>query len=306
MSQHTQPASLLPSSRPAPPAPSHSPLHPFWLAVAFGVFLFLGWMFLAGLWRFRFEWVTTPGHRYSALLYVLSLDAFALTLSAAFLCALEGSQFRALGLSFSPRWLLQSGVGFASGAAVVSVTAALLSVSHAARLAPFASHSFSRFLFLSVFLLLAAAFEELTFRGYALQRVADSVGPVLAALLSSVLFGWAHMANPQASLLSAFNTALAGGLLAVARLRSRALWMPIGLHFAWNLFLGPVFGLAVSGYSFGVGGRSVPAPGLAWYSGGAYGPEGGLALTFVVAAAILLLLRIPLPASSLRPPSDVD
>ncbi|HKO03099.1 MAG TPA: CPBP family glutamic-type intramembrane protease, partial [Candidatus Acidoferrales bacterium] len=107
------------------------------------------------------------------------------------------------------------------------------------------------------------------------------------------------------TLLSTLNTALAGLLLATARLRSRALWMPIGLHFAWNLFLGPVFSFPVSGYAFGAAGTSSPPAVPPWLSGGAYGPEGSAALTGILVAAILLLLRLPLPIPSPRTRSEL-
>ncbi|HVN10161.1 MAG TPA: type II CAAX endopeptidase family protein [Patescibacteria group bacterium] len=298
-----------PQSAPSVTPPSNRPgleIGPLWLAAGFGVFLFLGWMILVGLWRPRLDWFSAAGFHVAAVLYYGVLDAFALALSAAFLCGLEGHPFRALGLSFSPGWVVQSATGVAWGAGVISLTSLLLVVTHAAALSPLALRSVLRVVFFALFFLLSSTFEELAFRGYALQRAADSIGPVAAALFSSLLFGWAHMANPQATLLSSLNTTLAGLLLATARLRSRGLWMPIGLHFAWNFFLGPVFAFPVSGYTFGAKEISVFSPPLAWLSGGAYGPEGGAALTAVVAVGLLLLVRIPIPFSSIRTASDVD
>jgi membrane protease YdiL (CAAX protease family) len=305
MSDPTQPAEMRNPSTHSPLLSSGSLLRPLWLAAAFGVFLFLGWMLLAILWEPRLDWFVA-GHGARVLFYYACLDGFALALSVAFLCGLEGRRFRDLGLSFARGWLLQTAVGMAWGAGVVSSTALLLVVSRAAAVSPSASRSLSRFLFLSAFLLFSSAFEELTFRGYALQRAADALGPVLAALISSALFGWAHLANPQATLFSAVNTALAGLVLAIARLRSRALWMPIGLHFAWNFFLGPVFSFPVSGYSFSPSHVSALAAGPLWFSGAAYGPEGSVALTAVLAVAIPLLLFLPVPGSSLSTPSEVN
>jgi membrane protease YdiL (CAAX protease family) len=305
MSDPSQPAELRKPSSRAPLLSSGALLRSLWLAAAFGVFLFLGWMLLATLWEPRLDWFAV-GRGTRVLFYYGCLDGFALALSAAFLCGLEGRRFRDLGLSFAPGWLLQMAVGMAWGAAVISSSAFLLVVSRAAAVFPFASRSLSRLLFLSAFLLLSSTFEELTFRGYALQRAADALGPVLAALISSALFGWAHFANPQATLFSTVNTALAGLILAIARLRSRALWMPIGLHFAWNFFLGPVFSFPVSGYTFGSSHVPSPAAGPLWFSGGAYGPEGSVALTAVLAVAIPLLLLLPVPGSSLRTRSGVN
>jgi membrane protease YdiL (CAAX protease family) len=263
-------------------------------------------MLLAASFQPRAEWFAGAGWRAQPLLYYGCLDGFALALSAAFLCGMEGRRFRMLGLWFDRGWFRQGLVGMAWGAGVVSSAVLLLSLSHAAQVSPFASRSLSRFLFLAAFLFLSSASEELLFRGYALQRAADALGPVLAGFVSSALFGLAHWANPQATRFSTLNTALAGVLLAVARLRSRALWMPVGLHFAWNLFLGPVFSFPVSGYTFGAERLSVPVPGPLWFSGGAYGPEGSVALTAALAVAIVLLLRLPVPGSSLASQSGVN
>jgi len=286
--------------------PPGSPRRALWQAASFSVFLYVGWVLLAGLFEPRLEWFSGTRFSLRILSYYLSLDGFALGLSAGYLCVLDGESFGALGLGFHSKWFRQALAGMAWGAAVISATALLLSLLHAAAFPSFAGGSLPHLALLVSFLFLAAAFEELTFRGYALQRIAQVCGPVAAACLSSALFGFAHYGNPQASLLSTLNTALAGVLLAVARLRSRALWMPIGLHFAWNLFLGPVFSFPVSGYAFGAGKSHLPYAVPPWLSGGTYGPEGSVALTGILAAAILLFLRLPVPVASNRAHSAVN
>jgi len=83
-------------------------------------------------------------------------------------------------------------------------------------------------------MLLAAVFEEVAFRGYAFQRMVDAAGPIVAAAVFSGLFGALHLSNPSATPLSTANTALAGVLFSLAYLKTRGLWLPIGLHWAWN------------------------------------------------------------------------
>jgi uncharacterized protein len=265
-------------------------------------------MLLGGLFQPRLESFAGPGFHLLPLLYYCCLDAFVLALSAAYLCGLERRSFRTLGLAFDAGWLRQAAVGAAWGAAVISGTAILLVIARAGAVSPFSLNPLPHFLSVAAFLLLAATFEELAFRGYAFQRAAQALGPVAAGLLASLLFGFAHSGNPQATLLSTFNTILAGALLAIARIRTRALWMPIGLHFGWNLFLGPVFSFPVSGYSFTGAHFSTSPTRLTWLSGGAYGPEGGAALTVILALAIPLALRRTPHASwsSFRADSGVD
>jgi len=104
------------------------------------------------------------------------------------------------------------------------------------------------------------------------------------------LFGFAHLGNPSATPLSTANTVLAGVLLAAAYLKTRALWLPIGLHWAWNFLMGPVLGLPVSGYRLGgLPGARVSGP--EWLTGGTYGPEGSVVLTVVCAVATVWLWR---------------
>lgn len=138
-----------------------------------------------------------------------------------------------------------------------------------------------------------ALLEELTFRGYPFQRLVESIGPVGAILLFSVLFGWAHLGNPNAGGIRSwgfFNTIAVGMLFAVAYLRSHALWLPIGMHFAWNFVLGVVFGLPVSGIrDFSVLVRG-SASGPHLLTGGSYGIEASLTGAVVIVLGFVPVL----------------
>ena len=147
-----------------------------------------------------------------------------------------------------------------------------------------------------VALALAAFVEELMFRGYALQLMLR-VGPVWpGVLVSSVLFGLAHNANPGASWLSLINTSLAGVLLALLYVRTRSLILPTVFHFAWNAMLGIGLGLPVSGVLIqerAITSALTPKGQTAvLLSGGGYGPEAGLLLTLIASVFFLALLLI--------------
>jgi membrane protease YdiL (CAAX protease family) len=161
-----------------------------------------------------------------------------------------------------------------------------------------ASSSPAGFVFLTAMLLFGAVGEEMLFRGYGLQVLVPVLGPMAAILPMSVLFAAAHADNQSVSWLALFNTFLWGVLLAAALLRSGTLWMPIGLHFGWNWIL-PVLGVNVSGFTM-----RLTAHKLEWnvapvWSGGEYGPEGGLFCTLAVALLGAVLLRIELPRQEL-------
>lgn len=153
-------------------------------------------------------------------------------------------------------------------------------------------------------ILAAAMAEELAFRGYPFQRLVEGMGPIGAILVLSALFGAVHLQNPHISdnrwvQIAAFsNTLLIGIVLALGYLRTKALWFPFGLHFAWNAALGIFFGLPVSGISdFSIVVRS-RASGPEWFLGGAYGLEGGFLGTIVILLGMAYVLIFVHPSAT--------
>lgn len=204
--------------------------------------------------------------------------------------------FRTVGLWFYHDWardlLLGAGMGVGLLGAVVGVLLACGAVRYQG-LASATATIAPAFLFTAVFLLLAAAFEEIAFRGYGFQRLIDSVGRLGAVAVSAGLFGVLHLFNPSGTALSTANTVAIGVLLAVGYLKTRGLWLPIGLHWSWNLGMGPILSLPVSGVHIQPMLLRAELIGPAWFGGGAYGPEGSVVLTVVATAAIVWLVRTP-------------
>lgn len=201
-----------------------------------------------------------------------------------------------VGLAFFPRWLRELGAGLGLGAAMMLIVAALEMLLRLARFQASAAappQLLGGGLLIGVGLLVAAANEELIFRGYPFQRLVDSIGPVPAVVLSSVLFGVVHLGNPSHTWLSTLNTMIVGIPLAIAYLRTRALWMPIGIHFAWNFLQGYGLGLPVSGVVLPTALFQSRVSGASWLTGAAYGPEAGVLTTGVMAAAALYLAWAP-------------
>lgn len=128
------------------------------------------------------------------------------------------------------------------------------------------------------FLYLAVAWqEELLSRGYHLQNLEDGINTVWSVILSSLIFSLLHLLNPHASWTSVLGITLAGIFLCFAYLRTRQLWLPMGIHLGWNFFQGPVYGFPVSGTnSFNLINQSTSGPIL--LTGGLFGPEAGFIL----------------------------
>jgi hypothetical protein len=117
--------------------------------------------------------------------------------------------------------------------------------------------------------------EELLSRGYHLQNLISGLNLPWAVMISSAVFGWLHFANPNATWEGAVGVFLAGVFLAYGYLRTRQLWLPIGLHIGWNFFEGLVFGFPVSGtVPYRLIHTTVNGPVL--WTGGVFGPEAGL------------------------------
>jgi membrane protease YdiL (CAAX protease family) len=117
--------------------------------------------------------------------------------------------------------------------------------------------------------------EELLSRGYHLQTIASGLNLFWGVVISSAVFGLLHLGNPNATWVSAAGIFFAGVYLAYGYIRTRQLWLPIGLHIGWNFFEGVVFGFPVSGLDiYALTRISVHGPEL--WTGGAFGPEAGL------------------------------
>ncbi|GAA4015105.1 CPBP family intramembrane metalloprotease [Sphingomonas swuensis] len=137
-------------------------------------------------------------------------------------------------------------------------------------------------------------FEEVLIRGILFRWLEEFGGSWFALVASSLLFGFAHFANPNATLFSSLAIAVeAGILLGGAYMLTRSLWFAIGIHAAWNFTQGEIFDVPVSGLDQ-QGLVTARLSGPEWLSGGAFGLEASviamllatsLGIWFVVLAA---------------------
>jgi membrane protease YdiL (CAAX protease family) len=137
----------------------------------------------------------------------------------------------------------------------------------------------------------AAVGEEIVFRGVIFRIIEEGMGTLAAIVLSAMLFGLLHAANPGATAVSTVAIALeAGVLLGIAYAAARTLWFPIGMHIGWNFTEGGIFSAAVSGgESSGL--LNFPLTGPTILTGGAFGPEASIVAVMVCLAAAGLLCR---------------
>jgi membrane protease YdiL (CAAX protease family) len=142
-------------------------------------------------------------------------------------------------------------------------------------------------LFFVIFLLVGWN-EELLSRGYHLQTIASGLNMFCAVVISSAVFGLLHLDNPHATWVSTAGIFFAGVYQSYGYIRTRQLWLPIGLHVGWNFFEGVVFGFPVSGLDIYALTRIQVTGPVSW-TGGAFGPEAGLILlpSLIVGSALI-------------------
>jgi membrane protease YdiL (CAAX protease family) len=209
---------------------------------------------------------------------------------------LDHRSFSSLGLRVSGRAMLDLGAGMGIAMVVMGVIFAAEMALGWLTLTGFAWSNqpgplvaSNSLLFLAVFVLVGWS-EELMSRGYHLQTLASGLNLAWGLILSSAVFGVLHLANPHATWATAAGIFLAGLFLGYAYIRTRQLWLSIGLHIGWNFFEGVVFGFPVSGLDvFGLVQTRIDGPTL--WTGGAFGPEAGLIVVpALLAGAVLIRL----------------
>ena len=142
--------------------------------------------------------------------------------------------------------------------------------------------------------LAVAVHEEFAFRGYWLFAFARLRGFWRAALITSVIFGAAHLFNPGENVLGILQVVGIGLLFCLMIRRTGTLWFALGFHAAWDWAETFFYGTPDSGL-LGVGrylNTSVQGP--KWLTGGSAGPEGSvIAFLVILLCALLVHLRFP-------------
>lgn len=146
--------------------------------------------------------------------------------------------------------------------------------------------------------LAAGVVEEIVFRAGLHRLVEQGLGTWGATAVSGLVFGLVHWLNPDGTLWGGIAIALLGGVpIALLYSLTRSLWVVIGLHAAWNLTQGLLFGAVVSGSGFTGLGLLVSDPvGPSWLSGGDFGPEASpvtvlVMLVWTIGLGVLLVRR---------------
>ncbi|TSI17004.1 CPBP family intramembrane glutamic endopeptidase [Brevibacterium aurantiacum] len=127
------------------------------------------------------------------------------------------------------------------------------------------------------FMAAVAVTEEVIFRGVLFRVIEERTGSWIAMAVTGLVFGLMHLLNPNASFFGAIAIAVeAGFMLTAAYMATRRLWVPIGLHFGWNMAAGGIFSTEVSGANTPQGLLDATMSGPVLITGGDFGPEGSV------------------------------
>lgn len=133
--------------------------------------------------------------------------------------------------------------------------------------------------------------EEIGIRGWLLPLIGAKYNPQISILVTSAAFGILHLFTPTATVLSFVNLILSGLFFALYTINEDSLWGVWGFHFAWNLALGNIYAFIVSGFSAGdFTIFKIKAVGNELFTGGSFGPEGGLLATIVLAIGVIVCI----------------
>ena len=238
---------------------------------------------------------------------LITIDIFIATVFSIWFVGkfIDKRQFKDFGFHLNSEWWQDFVFGFALGIILMSlvfVTELSLGWISITENTYSGSGDFS-FGFIIIFAFITficvGAYEELQVRGYLFKNLSEGFNfrnstqvraIYIALIITSLMFGFAHAANPNASLISSLSLVFAGILLAAGYILRGNLAIPIGLHISWNYFQGNVFGFPVSGTYAGASIITIQQGGPEVWTGGNFGPEAGLIGIIAIIIGIFLTL----------------
>jgi len=189
-----------------------------------------------------------------------------------------------LGMGFGRGWWWELAVGVAAGIVTTGGLTLVLVLSGTVTLeiSPRVMEALGVMpTYLALFTVAGAA-EELIFRGYILQALAEGSRRWIAAVLTSLPFAVVHLDNPDVSVVGIVNILLVGLVLAVLYFQTLRLWLPIGFHLSWNWAHGWLWGFDVSGIELEHQVFVATPRGPELLTGGGFGLEGSIVTTALI------------------------
>ena len=160
-----------------------------------------------------------------------------LLLAAWIMSKIEGRNIADYGLPWQRAFCLQFWQAFAIGFVSLTLLLAFLQLARAYSSGSLQLHGADifKYAFLwAVAIFLGVTVEEVFYRGYLQFNLTSGIGFWPAAFITSVLMAAAHTFNPGWTVLGLFTVGGFGLIACFLLRRTGDLWMPLGLHFAWD------------------------------------------------------------------------
>ena len=239
-----------------------------------------------------------PGRPDVTTYLIISLFATLATVAVVLLYCLLAERRSLLSLGFTKRGAgVEYAVGILGGIVLFGLPVLLCMAAGTLTLTPAEpAPTLLPLLLCLVGFLIQGASEELLCRSYLMVSLSRGLPPWVCAAINALLFSLLHVGNPNVSAIALVNIFLFGILASILTLRRGSVWMVCAVHSMWNFAQGNLFGIPVSGLA------GLPSPLRAevaeggWQtlvSGGAFGLEGGLAVTAVLLISCALVIFLP-------------
>lgn len=172
-------------------------------------------------------------------------------------------------------------VGLFVGVAGISIAFLCLILSGSIKLTGGTFHYLNCVIITFLAYILVGFGEEIFFRGLIMLTLKPLGSKRLVAIVTAVIFAAMHLGNNGVTILAFGNLFFFGLFATFCYIRSGNIWLPIGFHITWNFVQGNIYGFHVSGNAdYSLISHKVLKENL--FTGGAFGPEGGLGVTIAL------------------------
>jgi uncharacterized protein len=241
--------------------------------------------------NFVIRWLLHGADEVTNFLVRELMDFLIFLLASRIMGRIEGRTIADYGLPWRKMFRLQFWQGAAIGFAAISGLLVFMRVFLVFHVEGIALHGFDVGIWAiawGLVFILVALREEFRARGYGLFTLSMGIGFWPAAILSAAFFGYSHHGNSGEDWIGLFNASLFGLLACFLLRRTGNLWMPIGLHTAFDWGETYFYGVADSGQVQPGHLLNSSSSGVAWLSGGSVGPEGSVLCTLLIIAVWLI------------------
>jgi len=186
------------------------------------------------------------------------------------------------------------GIGLAVGFAIFTIAVLLCVLTGSLKLGASANFALGTWILFGLGYMIQGMAEEVLCRSYFMVSLARRYPMWVAVILNALFFAALHLGNSGISALAFVNLTLFGVFASVYFIKRGNIWGIGAVHSIWNFVQGNFYGIKVSGMESSCSVfASTMTEGGDLIHGGAFGLEGGLAVTLVLVAGTIFLLTKP-------------